>query len=368
MTKMRPIPYERQEDSRKCGAAALSMVYRSFGQDVRQTDLWPAISTDKWSAKTHLLAKDAIQRGFPAIVMQASDPLPTLGRCHEHGIPAILNHRLNPKSHQGHFSVFLGKFDDNVVIHDPFRGPACLFKPEQFRDLWTWNIGSPEITGNVLVALAPEAMPAQPCPECGETMPDVRQCVACGQQIPLAVAGALGCGNPDCSRRTWRRIFCPFCDQQHRRLVGAEPEAPPGSKSLVCTITDFVKEIVNMAKAVTIDPAQRESLEEASAYLDEAGQELEEGIREQVDGLKEAHKNLSKIGQAAQNAAVEMTEKLEKKKATVAEQRAAHKAARKKARMPIAPLPSVPAPANNGDDDIDGDKLRNELIGLCRRG
>lgn len=123
-----------------------------------------------------------------------------------------------------------------------------------------------------------------------------------------------------------------------------------------------------MAKEVMVDPIQRESLEEVSAYLEEAGQELEEGIREQVDGLKAAHENLSKIGQAAQNAAVDMNEKMEKKKEAVAAQRAAHKEARKKARAPIAPLPTVPAPSRNGDDDIDGDKLRNELIDLCRRG
>jgi len=41
------IPYEKQFDmqaSRTCGAACLSMVYRSFGQEVSQRLIWPLIA------------------------------------------------------------------------------------------------------------------------------------------------------------------------------------------------------------------------------------------------------------------------------------------------------------------------------------
>ena len=41
------IPYEKQADpqtGRMCGAACLSMVYRSFGKEVPQAEIWQAIA------------------------------------------------------------------------------------------------------------------------------------------------------------------------------------------------------------------------------------------------------------------------------------------------------------------------------------
>ena len=46
-TELAAIPYERQEDvdgNRMCGAAALCMVYRSFGVACTQADVWHAVA------------------------------------------------------------------------------------------------------------------------------------------------------------------------------------------------------------------------------------------------------------------------------------------------------------------------------------
>src|ERR1700722_14733148 len=94
------IPFEKQSDpetTRMCGAACLSMVYRSFGKEVPQAEIWPAISKPNRfggvSSITHLMAQDAINRGFSAVAIQARHPLQVLRLCRETGTRAILNHR-----------------------------------------------------------------------------------------------------------------------------------------------------------------------------------------------------------------------------------------------------------------------------------
>ena len=67
------IPYQNQDPSsphRMCGAAALSMVYASFGKIVPQAEVWPKISKHNrfgsLTAASHLIAQDALGRGFSA--------------------------------------------------------------------------------------------------------------------------------------------------------------------------------------------------------------------------------------------------------------------------------------------------------------
>src|SRR5580704_4148951 len=94
------IPYERQSDpqtSRRCGAACLSMVYRSFGKEIPQDEIWPAVAKQNrfgsLASTTHLMARDALSRGFSALAFQARHPLQALLLCRNAGIRAILNHR-----------------------------------------------------------------------------------------------------------------------------------------------------------------------------------------------------------------------------------------------------------------------------------
>src|SRR5271169_808234 len=108
------IPYEKQTDpktSRMCGAACLSMVYRSFGKEVPQAEIWPAIAKvnrfGSLASTTHLMTQDALGRGFAAVAIQARHPIQALRLCKEAGIRTILNHRLEPGSRAGHYSVML---------------------------------------------------------------------------------------------------------------------------------------------------------------------------------------------------------------------------------------------------------------------
>ncbi len=88
------------EPARTCGAECLTMVYRSLGKEVKQEEIWPAISKPNRfgvvSSTTHLMCQDALNRGFAAVAFQARHPLQVLRICHNLGIHAILNHPSSP--------------------------------------------------------------------------------------------------------------------------------------------------------------------------------------------------------------------------------------------------------------------------------
>ena len=81
-----------------CGAAALSMVYRSLDLSCSQQEAWGEVAqldrTGRLAAMTHLLARDATRRGLAAVVVQATDPWAILGRAVAGEVRVILNHRL----------------------------------------------------------------------------------------------------------------------------------------------------------------------------------------------------------------------------------------------------------------------------------
>lgn len=100
------IPYERQANERMCGAAALTMVYRSLKIRAAQSEVWPNVSRPnslgETCAHTHLLAQDAQLRGLGAVVMEVRRPLEALDWCRQDDLRVILNHRSNATTWRGH--------------------------------------------------------------------------------------------------------------------------------------------------------------------------------------------------------------------------------------------------------------------------
>ena len=75
------LPYERQVlSTHTCGAAALCMVYRSFGVACSQQEVWPAIAASytagSFRARTYLICAHALRRGFAAVVHYGARPRP----------------------------------------------------------------------------------------------------------------------------------------------------------------------------------------------------------------------------------------------------------------------------------------------------
>jgi hypothetical protein len=213
------IPYEKQYDpksSRTCGAACLNMVYRSFGKDVAQTRIWPEIAKQNrfgsLSSTTHLMARDALSRGFAAVAIQARHPLQALRLCQQSGIRTILNHRLKQDVATGHYTVLVDIDDKNVVVHDPFYGQSRRLSHAELLELWQPRFPNSEIVGYVLIGVAAQPPVVPVCRLCLTPTPSNLECPKCHQPVGLQPAALMGCMSGDCIARMWNYICCPSCD------------------------------------------------------------------------------------------------------------------------------------------------------------
>ena len=229
-------PYERQSDpqsSRSCGAACLSMVYRSLGKPVAQDKIWPAISKPNQfgslASTTHLMVRDALNQGFAAIAVQARHPLQVLRLCREFGIRGIVNHRLQRDVPTGHYSVLVDVDERTVLLHDPFTGPSRRLSHAELLELWQPQAGKSEILGNVLIGIATEPPPAAPCQFCHTPMLPKIECPRCKQTVGLEPGALLGCLNNTCIARMWNYAGCPSCDYMWSFSLQPQEEGVPGS-------------------------------------------------------------------------------------------------------------------------------------------
>lgn len=213
------IPHEEQSDSqpnRGCGAACLSVVYKSFGKEVPQAAIWPLIAKQNRfgsiASTTHLMALHAISQGLSAVVIQARHPLQVLRLCREGGIRAILNHRPRPEVSTGHFTVLVDIDDTTVVVHDPSHRAARRMSHAELLQLWEPQYSNSEISGSVLIGIAakPVAIPA--CEFCHTAIPLKVDCPKCHKGVGMSPAQVLGCIRDGCIARMWNYVACPSCD------------------------------------------------------------------------------------------------------------------------------------------------------------
>jgi hypothetical protein len=219
------FPYERQENGWRCGAAALCMVYRSFGIACVQAEVWRQVGRadrrGRMDSPTHLLARDALRHGLSAVIVQAADPWGMLTRCGAAGLRVIIHQRLRLGCMQRHFSVLVRIDDDAVLLHDPLYGAGRRVQRHYFLGLWS---SSDEQPGDVLVAFTDRPPTPCVCAACGAGVPAAIPCPRCRDVLPLQPAAALGCVTPGCRERGWRLLFCPHCDLPLPELPSAEPE------------------------------------------------------------------------------------------------------------------------------------------------
>lgn len=228
------IPYEKQSDpqsNRTCGAACLSMVYRSLGKEVQQGEIWPAIAKSNrlgsLASTTHLMAQDALNRGFSAVAIQARHPLQVLRLCRESGIRGILNHRLQSDASAGHYTVLVDIDEKNVLLHDPFFGPSRRLSYAELLELWQPRFPNSEIVGHVVIGIAAQ-LPALPaCQFCHTPRPVAVECPRCKKPVALQPCTLLGCMNDSCIARMWNYLCCPACDYTWNFSM----EPPEGGKT-----------------------------------------------------------------------------------------------------------------------------------------
>lgn len=233
------FPYQKQSeelDGRACGAACLSMAYRSLGKQVAQTEIWPLIAKanrfGQVSSTTYLMAQDALKRGFNAVAVQARHPLQVLRLAKEAGIRAILNHRVRPDSTAGHYSMLVDICAKEVVVHDPLFGAARRMTHAQLMELWLPQVSSSEIAGGVLIAIGAPGLPARAaCEFCRTPMLSSVDCPGCGKPVGLEPDAVLGCIQDGCIARMWNWICCPACDYVFTLKAGAAAGAPVEAQS-----------------------------------------------------------------------------------------------------------------------------------------
>jgi Peptidase C39 family len=227
------VPFEGQANPqlfRGCGAACLSMVYKSFGKDVEQSAIWPLIAKPNRfgavSSTTHLMALHAQSQGFSAMAIQSRHPVETLRRCREAGIRTILNHRLNMTSPDGHYSVLVDVGEKTVTVHDPLQGPSRTITHEELLQLLRPLAPNSEIAGNVLIGIALDPEPVPACEFCHTAMPASWDCPRCGKPVILNPAAMLGCVRDGCIARMWNYVACPSCDFLFNESGKGSAQAP----------------------------------------------------------------------------------------------------------------------------------------------
>lgn len=210
------VPYQRQINRDACGAAALAMVYESFGVKCSQEEIWPRTACSGPGrlarTKTWLLCADALRLGFSALTIKACDPWRMLRECAAQNIRVILNHRLSNATPAGHYSVLVAIDDNHVVLHDPQLGPQRRLSHGELLDLWCRRLSDLEITGRVLLAVSQGPRAPHLCAACGYELPQVLACRGCRQAVSLSPACLLGCFSRGCEQRRWEQLFCPYCD------------------------------------------------------------------------------------------------------------------------------------------------------------
>jgi Papain-like cysteine protease AvrRpt2 len=219
------IPYEHQVNTlspRMCGAAALCMVYRSFGLNCSQEEVWPAIAVTGAGtlavARTYLLCADALRRGFASLTLQARYALPLLQAALAQEVRVIVNHRQGLNAPAGHYSVVVALDDEGIALHDPWLGPAQWLAQAEWLKLWCPGRWNREVSGNLAVYIGHcSAEPAR-CRLCECAIPPQVPCPTCRKEIPLQPSSLLGCPDGNCPARMWDLLFCPWCDAVLDRL------------------------------------------------------------------------------------------------------------------------------------------------------
>jgi len=234
------IPYEKQfnaESSRTCGAACLSMVYRSLGKEVPQAEIWEAIAKvnrfGSLASTTHLMVSDALKLGFDAVAIKARHPIFALRCLRDTNIRVILNHRLQQDAPTGHYSVMVDIGNHDVILHDPYSGPSRRISHGELMQLWAPGANS-EIVGETLIAIStPQTTTAATCEICRTPIPAAVACPQCGKPVGLRPATGIGCVSQDCVARRWLQVCCPSCDYMWNFAAAPPPAvetAPPPGK------------------------------------------------------------------------------------------------------------------------------------------
>lgn len=224
------FPHEFQESTYGCGAAALTMVYKSLGLKVTQKEVLERVvftvdqDTGEQSCSTHRMVLDSLLRRFETLHVRAINPIDMLKACQKHSVRAVTHERAGPNRLVGHATAFLGIDDHFVWQHCSALGP---FRPIRHNDLLEVMapLGVSDIGwGNWITLISNPFVVKRSCKLCGIEIPEWVTCPECKKSFELKPSAPLGCFQEDCSGRAWLDISCPYCFKGIRKIKDLQQE------------------------------------------------------------------------------------------------------------------------------------------------
>lgn len=216
-----------------CGAASLVMVFRSFNKRCSQNGLWEKIKApdggNVFYGKSHKLCLVALKKGFYSLCLFVKDPIETLRLCQEYSIRAILGHRVNESSKEGHFTVFTKIQGDSVFVNDPALGASRGKNREiPFSEILELMDGSgSELPKNLLLIVANQSFENFQCSTCSKPVSSSINCPNCLNQIILQPSIVIGCLVPTCPSSMIEGLVCPYCDTALNSATLSTVSSPP---------------------------------------------------------------------------------------------------------------------------------------------
>jgi hypothetical protein len=117
-----------------CGGAAAAMVMRYWGaRDVYSEAFASLVDRSAGGIRTGVLAADLRQRGWTAL--DGPGDLASLTLDLGRGRPVIA--LIEVRRDRFHYVVVIGASADEIVVHDPARGPSRVMKPASFDAAWS---------------------------------------------------------------------------------------------------------------------------------------------------------------------------------------------------------------------------------------
>jgi len=123
----RELPHTQQTpNSKECGAACLSMLFKEYGIDVRLKKIWENVKghnpnqvrRGREHCRLNRMLLYAEENGFHAVGVSANNLAALLSICKEKRLEVILLHKETPRK-EGHFSLFSDLEGDSVFVNNP---------------------------------------------------------------------------------------------------------------------------------------------------------------------------------------------------------------------------------------------------------
>jgi len=156
------VPYVEQNNENSCGPAALEMVFKFYGININQNDIFEQYKKpnpdlkDNYYITTDDLVNFAKNNGFNESFWKKTDLTEKeinnlINGFIEKRIPIIACQQFTKEIPSGHFRVVTGIFKNKIYFHDPYDGPRKNWTMNKFIDYWMPS--GKTVTGGVYIII-----------------------------------------------------------------------------------------------------------------------------------------------------------------------------------------------------------------------